>query len=212
MTEQNSEPRTISALLMDVQASLKTDKIQFSQLLGAFHERGFGFFLLIFALPMALPLPVPPGINILLATPLLILTMQQALGRHTIWMPKGISSKNLSKDKLNRMINGALPWAKRLEMLIKPRLGFITQGIFSNIIGFLGLIMALSVCVPFPLTNTVPSLGIALMAAGVLMRDGLAVLAGAIIGTLWVAMLVAIVLFLGAEGIDTFKELIKSFI
>ncbi len=208
--DKNAAPRTISDLLIDVQTALKHDTIAFSALLEAFHERGFGFFLLLFAFPMALPLPVPPGINIILASPLLILTLQQMIGRHTIWMPRGIRQKSIAKHKLDKMINGALPWAKRLEMLVKPRLAFITEGIFSNIIGFLGFIMALSVCVPLPLTNTVPSFGIALMAVGVLMRDGLAVIIGAIIGSLWVAMLAGAVVFLGTEGIDVVKDFIKS--
>jgi hypothetical protein len=43
----------------------------------------------------------------------------------------------------------------------------------------------------------VPAFGIALMAVGLLMRDGLAVLAGALIGTLWVCLLV----FAGQAGI-----------
>jgi hypothetical protein len=57
--------------------------------------------------------------------------------------------------------------------------------------------MALMVCVPLPLTNTVPSLGIACMAIGVVMRDGLAVIAGAIIGLVWIFLL----LTLGEAGI-----------
>ena len=55
-----------------------------------------------------------------------------------------------------------------------------------------------------------PSFGIALMAVGVLMRDGLAVIIGAIIGSLWVAMLAGAVVFLGTEGIDVVKDFIKS--
>lgn len=193
-----SEPNTVG------------DTVSIGNLLEAFHERGFGFFLFLFALPMALPLPVPPGINILLASPLLLMTAQQALGRHTIWLPEKMKQKGFGTEKLLRMIDTALPWTQRLEMFVRPRLGFITQGLFSNIIGLLGFVMALSVCVPVPLTNTLPSLGIALMAIGVLVRDGLAVIAGAVIGTAWVIMLVAVTIFFGAEGIEIAKEAIKS--
>jgi hypothetical protein len=72
--------------------------------------------------------------------------------------------------------------------------------------------MSISVCIPLPLTNTVPSFGIALMSVGVVTRDGLAVIAGAIIGLLWVFALVFIVSFLGTEGIDFVKETIKTYI
>lgn len=210
--------RSLSQLLLDLKHRFSQeteqgpaqDNVSIGNLLEAFHERGFGFFLFLFALPMALPLPVPPGINILLASPLLLMTAQQALGRHTIWLPEKMKQKGFGTEKLLRMIDTALPWTQRLEMFVRPRLGFITQGLFSNIIGLLGFVMALSVCVPVPLTNTLPSLGIALMAIGVLVRDGLAVIAGAVIGTAWVIMLVAVTIFFGAEGIEIAKEAIKS--
>lgn len=204
--------RALSDVFTDFKATLTAPEVTIGNVLEALHERGFGFVLLLFALPMALPLPVPPGINILLATPLLILTAQQALGRHTIWMPERLKRKTFARDKLCGVIDSALPLLKRIEALTRPRLGFITDGIFSNLIGILGLIMALTVCIPVPLTNTVPSMGIALMALGVIMRDGLAVIAGALIGTLWVCMLAFAVLFFGAEGLDVVKEAIKSFL
>ncbi len=119
--------------------------------------------------------------------------------------------KSISSERVERILNAALPIIRKIELLVKPRLGFVTQGVFSYLIGFCGLIMALSVCVPLPLTNTVPSAGIALMAIGVIMRDGLAVIAGALLGLLWVAMLGYVLIFLGTEGLDTIKEAIKSF-
>ncbi|GJL84439.1 MAG: hypothetical protein DHS20C02_02140 [Micavibrio sp.] len=203
--------RSISDVFTDFQAGLSGSDVSIANILDALHERGFGFLLLIFAAPMALPIPVPPGINILLASPLIILTAQQAIGRRTIWMPEAIKKKNLSREKFDSTLNAVIPWMKKLEVVFRPRFSFATQGIFSNIIGLMGLIMALTVCIPLPLTNTVPSLGIALMAIGVIMRDGVAVLGGAIIGTLWVCMLAYAVLFFGAEGIDMVKDTIKSF-
>lgn len=202
--------RPISEVLQDLNGSLTDQRTNIAQIIEALHERGFGFILLFFALPMALPLPVPPGINVLLASPLLLLTAQQAIGRHTIWLPQKIMNKSMDTKKLSRMIEGVLPWMRRMEFFLKPRFGMVTQGVFSNIIGALGFIMALSVCVPVPLTNTVPSLGIALMAAGVIMRDGVAVLAGATIGVTWVVMLVVVTIFFGSEGVDIVKEVIKT--
>ena len=93
-------------------------------------------------------------------------------------------------------------WTKVKD--IPAWLGFLTHGIFSYIIGLSGLAMALCVCVPIPGTNSIPSFGIAVMAVGVLMRDGLAVLAGMVIGLLWICLLV----FLGAEGISMIKDMI----
>jgi hypothetical protein len=99
---------------------------------------------------------------------------------------------------------------KKIEIFIKPRLGALTRDGASRIFGLLGLIMALTVCIPVPLTNTVPSFGIALMAIGFIMRDGLAILAGALIGMMWVGILVAGVILFGPEAIDMIKDTIKE--
>lgn len=202
--------RSISELFEKTFLPLQQDRISMGDILDAVHERGFGFILFVIALPMALPLPVPPGVNILLASPLILLTAQQAIGRRTIWLPQKILNKSVTREKFQNIVQGCLPWLKRMEFFIRPRMGFITQGLFSNLIGLFGLIMALSVCIPLPLTNTVPSLGIALMALGVIMRDGLAVIAGMVIGLSWVAALAYFAIFFGTEGIDMMKEGIKS--
>lgn len=204
--------RSLTDLLTDLIPQLKNSDTSVNELLEAFHERGIGVVLFIFALPMALPVPVPPGINVLLATPLLLLTAQQALGRHKIWMPQKIRRKTVSTAKLKKTITAAVPFIKKIEFFIRPRLAFITQDGPSRLTGLLGFIMALSVCVPLPLTNTVPSFGIALMAIGVTMRDGLAVITGAVIGMAWVTMLVGALLYFGPEAFDIIKQTIKSVI
>lgn len=204
--------RSISNLLNDFKSDLPKGQVSLDHVLLAFHERGFGFALFIFALPMAMPIPVPPGVNVLLASPLIVLTLQLAIGRSTIWMPKSWRSKALQKKSIESMIDAALPFVQKMEYLVKPRFALITQGIASNIIGVLGLIMALTICIPLPLTNTVPSMGIALMALGLIMRDGVFVLLGALIGTAWVALLGFAALTYGPEGLEILKDAIKSFL
>ena len=203
--------KTISDILKDIETACDGERISIDDLLEAFHERGFGFFLFIFALPAALPLPAI-GVGTILGIPLVFLTAQQAIGRHTIWFPEKFRKKSMKRENVISLIEKALPWTLRIEKFIKPRLNFVTQGSFSRMIGVCGFIMALSVCVPLPLTNTVPSFGIALMSVGILMRDGLAVLAGALIGIIWVLVLYSILLFVGLEGIDLVKEGIKGII
>ena len=166
--------------------------------------------LFIFALPAALPLPVPPGINLIIALPLIILTFQQMIGRSNVWLPEKVKKRSVDSRKLGEMIEKARPWIARLEKLIKPRLAFITQGVASRLIGVCGLIMALSVTIPIPLSNTIPSFSIALMAIGVLMRDGFAVIVGAFIGLLWVVILYSLLIYFGLEGIEMIKDFIKS--
>lgn len=203
--------RSISAVLKDLGASLPEDKVCTFDIIQGLHERGIGMLLFIFALPAALPLP-GLGINVIIALPLLLLTAQQAIGRHTIWIPERMKYKSVTKARFESVVKAAIPYIEKIELFIKPRLSFVTQGIFSHLIGLSGLIMALSVCIPLPLTNTVPAFGIALMAIGVVMRDGLAAIAGMLIGLLWVGMIAYALLFFGTEGIDLIKDAIRSYI
>lgn len=202
--------RSISQLLDDFKQQITHDRVSVDDILFTFHERGLGFVLILFSLPMALPLPVPPGINVLFASPLILLTSQQIIGRKTIWMPQKIRIKSIKSETILSLIDAAIPWTRRLEFFIRPRLGFMTQEITTRIIGILGLCMALTACIPLPLTNTVPSMGIALMSIGIVTRDGLAILAGALLGTLWMLLLAYIAFTFGPEGIALIKETIKS--
>lgn len=202
--------RSLSDLLLDLKAYTTPEGITVKTLLDAFHERGFGFFLFLFALPAALPVPAF-GINTVIALPLLLLTAQQAMGRHSVWVPIKWHHKTLSEVRVDGFITAATPWIKRLEFFIRPRLEFMTQGHISKLIGIFGFVMALAVAVPLPLTNTVPSFGIAMMAIGVLMRDGLAVIGGAMIGMIWITLLLGFVIIYGPEGFDVAKEFIKGF-
>ena len=155
--------RSLSELLEDTKSVLIGKTVSVAMLVEALHERGIAMILLIFAAPMALPLPVPPGINIMLATPLILLTAQQAIGRRTVWLPQKTMRKEFDSKGFSKLIDGVVPWMKRIEILLRPRLGFLTRDGASRLFGILGVIMALTVCIPVPLTNTVPSLGIALM-------------------------------------------------
>lgn len=206
------QPRSLSSLLHEISDRYRpVGSVTVGSLIDAFHERGFGFFLFFIALPVALPFPAV-GLSTIIALPLLLLTGQQALGFRTIWLPEKLKRKTVSSETIQKFIAMAMPWVRRLEYFIRPRLGFITQGVFSYLIGISGFVMALSNALPLPMTNTVPSAGICLMAIGVLMRDGLAVIAGAVLGLGWVAMLIVVFAFFGVEGFVLVKDWIKSFI
>ena len=199
----------LSQTLDDFSNSLTANQITLHALLEHFRDRSLAFFLFLFALPAAIPLP-GLGINLIIAAPLILLTLQQVMLREHIWLPKALHDKPISKARINTLTRQAVPWIKRLEILSKPRLSSVAS--LSPLIGLCGFIMALSVTIPLPLTNTVPSMGIAIMALGTMTRDGLAVIAGMLLGLGWIALLSYTVIFLGTEGVDLLKETITSFL
>ncbi len=203
--------KALSTSLTDVKSQLTTEKTSFHVLLELFADRGTAFLLFLVALPAALPVPAV-GICVIIAPPLLFLTFQQMLGRKIIWLPNKVKHKEFASSSLISVMDKAIPMTEKIEVLMHPRLSFLTTHQATVIIGALGFIMSLSVLLPLPLTNTVPSMGIAIMAMGVLMRDGLAVIAGALIGMAWVLLLVVTFYFFGTESVDIIKDFIKSFL
>jgi hypothetical protein len=197
-------PRHINDILNELVEKISGNN-SIGSMLDALHERGFGVLIFLFALPMALPVPVPPGVNLIFSIPLLLLTFQQIFGAKTPWLPTSIRGKEMNENKVRAMVNGSQKWLDRLSVFIRPRMAWMTRGIFSNLIGLFGFGFALCICVPIPMTNTVPSLAVLLMAVGILMRDGLAVLAGMVIGSGWIMLLATL-------GIAGFKTLINNFL
>lgn len=204
-----STPRPLSVLLEDLKGGLSGDKVRIDGILEAFHERGFGIMLFLFSLPAAVPIPMP-GLNSFIAIPLILLTWQQMMGRHTVWMPEKVRIAEIDRDLIEKTINFSIPWVKRLEYFIKPRMGYVTQGAFSHLIGAAGLIMAACGAIPLPFVNTVPAIGITLMAVGVLMRDGLVVLAGMIGGLVWVAGILTAYAIFGMTAAYMIKDFILT--
>lgn len=205
-----STPRALSDLLKSMKQDFTAEKVSVASVLEAFHERGFGILIFLFTLPAAVPIPMP-AINTLIAIPIMILTWQQMVGRHTIWMPDKVLRGSIDKDLFQKTLDWSIPWVLRMEWLLKPRMGFMTQGAFSHLIGFAGLIMATCGAIPLPLVNTAPAIGIAIMALGVLMRDGLAVLVGMVFGLTWVIGILTAYALFGMQALYMIKDFILSF-
>ncbi|MAI62240.1 MAG: hypothetical protein CBB87_07175 [Micavibrio sp. TMED27] len=203
--------RTLSQTLSDLAETFDGERTSIGELLITLHERGIGLLLFIFALPAAIPLP-GLGVNLIIALPLLLLTAQQLLARRSVWMPQAVLKRGFKTKSLKEIIAKSIPYVEKLEYLSRPRLAPLTSHGFSPLIGFAGLIMSLSICIPLPLTNTVPAMGIAIMAMGVIMRDGLAVMCGMTLGLVWVGIISAALLFFGLEGLVLVKDTIRSFI
>ncbi len=186
----------------------KGDKITVEEIMTIFREGGFSLLLIIFASPLALPLPAL-GIAQIMAVPILILATQLTMGRQSLWMPQKIAKKEMNMQNLCSIIDKAIPWLEKIEYFVKPRLIFFSSSAGHRVIGLFCLICAISVAVPIPFSNTVPSMGIVLMSIGLLERDGLVILAGMCVGFIGIC-LTSIVIFFGAEAIRTSIDAIFS--
>jgi hypothetical protein len=162
-------------------------------------ERAFGFLLLLLALPCTLPFVyVLPQI---VALPMLALAAQMAMGGRHPWLPKKLHDRRFSIPAFARVLARAEKYGGWIERLATPRLRPVTGHLANRIVGGLLLVPLASILTPLPLTNTVPGIGVAVAALGLIERDGVLVIGGLVIGFVWVFLLV----FVGAETLQLVK-------
>jgi hypothetical protein len=162
-------------------------------------ERAFGFLLLLLALPCCLPFVyVLPQI---VALPMLALAGQMAVGGRHPWLPKKLNARRFSIPDFDTVLTRAEKYGGWIERIATPRLRPVTSRQAHRIIGGLLLIPIMSILLPFPLTNSVPGIGVAIAALGLIERDGVLVIAGLLIGFIWIFLLI----FLGAETLQLLK-------
>lgn len=188
-------PLKLSQLFDTVLRPYEGQNVEIGTLINAFDGRGFGVLLILFALPLAIPIPTPPPIDTILGLPLLYLFIQMIMGRNTPHLPKRVLRRRISVDFLLKAFERGRGWLQRLECLFHPRMNCFGDKTALRICGVLGLICTISVLVPFPLSNTVPAIGMMLMGAGLIMQDKLAAFIGGLGGVLWVLMLVMAAIF-----------------
>lgn len=169
-----------------------TGSVSLGWILDRLHERAFGLFLLILALPCCIPFLY--GVPQVVALPLLFVSAQIVAGRRAPWLPDGLRARQVSAARLAELSRRAGPWLRRVEAVSRPRLSALTRPPLDRIVGLALVLFSLSILVPLPGTNTVPGIAVALVAIGLLQRDGVLVAGGGALGTAWILTL----LFAGA--------------
>ena len=158
-------------------------------------ERGDGPGPVLFVLTLPVLLPLPPGVSMLLALPLLMVSPQIALGRRELWMPAVLSRRTFKREQLVKLLHRVLPPLKKVEKRVHPRLGFLTGAMGARLVGVVCTLIALVLVLPIPFANLLPAVALATFALGLSRRDGLVVLAG-----YGLVALAVVVIVLGVHG------------
>ena len=178
---------------------------EFTQALG---ERAFG--LLLFALAMPVCIPLLYGIPQIVSLPMMAIAVQMAMGRSEPWIPQRFGQRVLSKSGLQQMAAGATKYFGWIERLARPRLLLLSGPTAERLIGAIFVVFLASILLPFPATNTLPGIGVALASIGLITRDGLLVLAGLAIGIAWILLLIVGISLFGPAFIDLIKDFVKT--
>lgn len=178
---------TISERLSALATEASDTSVTLDWILEQLHERAFGLFLLVLALPCCIPFLY--GVPQIVALPLMFVSAQILIGRKTPWLPRNLGARRVTGASLATLAGRAGPWLRRIEALSRPRLSALTRHPLDRLVGLALVVFSASILVPLPGTNTVPGIGVVIVAMGLLQRDGILVLLGSLLGTAWIATL-----------------------
>jgi hypothetical protein len=176
-------------------------------LAGRLGERAFGVVLFALAIPVCMPFLY--GVPQIVALPMMALAVQMAMGRATPWMPRRFAGRVIDRPSLERMATGARKWFGWMEALARPRLRFLSGPVAERVIGVFFVLFCLSILTPLPLTNSTPGVALAIAALGLINRDGLLILGGLVLGTVWIVLLFGGLIILGPAVFDLFREAVR---
>jgi hypothetical protein len=173
-----------------------TDRVTLADVLALAGERTFGFLFVLLALPSALPIPAA-GYSVPFGVVMLLLSLQLIVGKKTPWLPSRVLSHQFPLEQVQGLVKAGIPWMQRIEQFSKPRLlPVCTSRTGQAVMGMAIALMAISMMIPIPGTNTLPAMGIFVTGFGLLDDDGAISLAGialcAVGGTLTLSILYAL--------------------
>lgn len=178
------------ALVGDLAAISGPDGLTLREIRDRLDERAYGLMIIILAIPCLVPALY--GVPQIVGIPILLLVGQMLAGRVEPWLPEAVLKRRVSKAWLNRMADFAARRMGWFERFSRPRLTVFAEGWAERAAAAFMALATLTIMVPLPLTNTIPSVGLTLMAVGLIQRDGLFVVAGAAVATGWVTALAVV--------------------
>ncbi|MFN3670017.1 MAG: exopolysaccharide biosynthesis protein [Brevundimonas sp.] len=176
------------ALVADLAAISGPDGLTLREIRDRLDERAFGLMILILAIPCLVPALY--GVPQIVGIPILLLAGQMLAGRVEPWLPEAALKRRVSKAWLDRMADFATRRMTWFERLSRPRLTVFAEGWAERVVGLFMILATLTIVLP--LTNTVPSVALTLLAVGLIQRDGLFVVAGAAVATGWATALAVV--------------------
>jgi hypothetical protein len=147
-------------------------RVTVGELLGHLEGRAVALLLLILALPMCIP--NVPGISTVFGFLMIAPALQLLLGRGRIWLPRGLLNASFDRESLRKAVCAAVPALRRVETLLKPRLAWATAAPFTAFFGAQALLLAIVLILPIAGGNWPPGISMAILALGLLQRDGVA--------------------------------------
>ena len=149
-----------------------------------FAAKAFAVTILMLMFLPALPLPTG-GISHVVEIITVLLALELIIGRRTLWMPKKFADRNLGQSMTGKAVPFMVRRIRFFERYSKPR----GTALYANrvFLSFTGLLVALlsigaALAPPFSGLDTLPALGVVVIALSMILEDLAIYLVGTLIG------------------------------
>jgi len=164
-------------------------------------DRGYGFLLILLAIPAFIPI-LPPGTSGVLGALMSIVALQMLFGLKQPWFPKRWRNKVLSPKVVQALQTRGVAILRQIERVSHPRgRRFTRNGVILRLSALVVIGLALVLSSPMPFMNTLPALGVLLIGVGLANHDLYFLSAGWGIGI--------VVVLIVALGIEVLMRLAK---
>lgn len=161
-------------------AEIRDQHITVRGLMELIGEQGLLLVCVFLSIPFLFPVAIP-GTSTVFGL-LMILIGLGVMANRLPWLPARLLDHPLQASHVVPVLRKGAEWSKRFEKLIRPRWLVLTHGPTVNRFnGLMIIVAAAALLAPLPMipfSNTIPALGIALLALGMVERDGALIVLG----------------------------------
>ena len=173
-----TSPRRLSDDLRALLVQAEGRSLSIGEIEALLQGRGFALLIMLLAAPFLIP--SVPGLSTPFGAAISLMGGCLACGRKP-WLPQFVMRRELSVDMLRKILGVVIKLVARMERLAKPRMHFLQR--WPGMMPLIGLGIAsgglfLFLPIMVPVMNTLPTLSILFLTAGMMERDGLFVILG----------------------------------
>lgn len=190
-----------SELLVRLAQEGSSDRVSLGEIVEGAGSRAYGFALLLFALPEAIPLPAM-GLTAVVALPLIAISARMAILGTQRPLPEWLRRRSIRRELLRAAARKGAPMLERIERVARPRPRWRRVASADRLLGTVCLLLAIVIALPIPFGNILPAPCILAVAFGMLQRDGMIIVGALVASAVTVAGLAAAVLLTGGLVLD----------
>jgi len=156
-------------------AAASGGRVSVADLMDTIGERSFGPLLLVPSLIAVSPVGAIPGLPAITSAVIVLIAGQILLHQEHFWLPAWLQQRSMDARKMETGLDKFRPVARFIDHLLRPRLPWLTGGVFFYVIALMCLLIGLvtPVLELVPLGGIPPNAAVVAFSLAITARDGL---------------------------------------